>query len=187
MRTVLLYMRALLRHFWFLLSSAVLTLISMYANSRGHDWVWTMNASKWAAFGMFFVAGYLAWRDEHRRANDLIAKRVPTMAITELHAHPGQDHFFFVVRLVNPGEDTSFNDDWSVEIARPNTTPVVLRAAHWGHARPFVQGAQWSEQISIAYAGTVKNEKDLVGAYYALSVSDLLGHHLIAKYPQPFV
>jgi hypothetical protein len=83
------YLRALLKHWWALLSSAVFTGIGVYALLEGKSPEWTAWTTICAGTVLFFVAGFLAWRDEHHRATkaesevERIAQSRPKLLLKE--------------------------------------------------------------------------------------------------------
>jgi hypothetical protein len=67
------FAKALCRHWWALLSSAVLTVIALYGLARGESNKWVLLVSAVAAIIMFLVAAFLAWNEE--RQHRLLSER----------------------------------------------------------------------------------------------------------------
>jgi hypothetical protein len=60
-----LFLRALAKHWWALMSCAVFTLIGIFAAALGKSNSWIVSASLIAAVVLFGVACFLSWNDEH--------------------------------------------------------------------------------------------------------------------------
>jgi len=88
--TLLLYFKALCKHWWPLLSCAVFTVIGVYAAATNQSNSWVARASLGAAFLLLLVASFLAWRDEHvgYEAEREKNKRAPEIAIEILMLVP---------------------------------------------------------------------------------------------------
>jgi hypothetical protein len=69
------FTKALLKHWWALVGSAVLTVVSLYAAWQREPNQWVVRASIVAALILFFVAAFLAWNEEHNNLGKEIAKR----------------------------------------------------------------------------------------------------------------
>lgn len=82
-----LYLKALGRHWWSLLSCAVFTIIGVTAALENWSNGWIARVSVGAAVILFLVASALAWTDEHRAAQAEKAKNeeAPKMDIAVLN------------------------------------------------------------------------------------------------------
>ena len=60
-----LFAKSLLRWWWYLLSSAVLTLVGFYALVAGKGAAWLIAANLIGGMILFFVAAFMAWKEEH--------------------------------------------------------------------------------------------------------------------------
>jgi hypothetical protein len=69
-----LYFKAFGKHWWALMSCAAFTILGFYVAWANKSNEWTVRGIFGIALGLLIVAGFLAWRDEFRRANDLEAK-----------------------------------------------------------------------------------------------------------------
>jgi hypothetical protein len=69
------FLGAWLKHWWALMSCAVFTGLGVYAAWRGKTNHWIVAASIVAGVALFYVAAFLAWRDEHKRYTDEFAKQ----------------------------------------------------------------------------------------------------------------
>jgi hypothetical protein len=70
-----LFFKALLKHWWALMSSAVFTGIGVYAAWRGKTNHWVVTASIGAGLALFYVAAFRAWREEHEKLEAEVATR----------------------------------------------------------------------------------------------------------------
>jgi hypothetical protein len=59
------FLRALLRHWWASMSSAILSILAIYAAWRNETNRWSFYVSCAAAVAMFLIAAFLAWNEEH--------------------------------------------------------------------------------------------------------------------------
>jgi hypothetical protein len=69
------FLRAWLRHWWALMSSAVFTGLGVYAAWQDKPNHWIVAASIVAGIALFYVAAFLAWRDEHKKYEDEAARQ----------------------------------------------------------------------------------------------------------------
>lgn len=69
------FLNACLKHWWALMSSAVFTGLGVYAAWQGKTNYWIVAASIVAGAALFYVAAFLAWRDEHKKYQDEVAKQ----------------------------------------------------------------------------------------------------------------
>jgi hypothetical protein len=126
-----LFLGALGKRWWALLSSAVLSLLGLYALATGKTTSWVVWVSFAAAVAMLLVASALAWNDEHKRTLVLESeveklKLVPAqLRITSLglfdYDSPGRlperDIFLLLkVELLRPLE-VAIERDCSVELS----------------------------------------------------------------------
>jgi hypothetical protein len=65
---LVLYAKALWKHWWTLLSCAVFTFISLIVALTNRSNMWIVRATGISAFALLLVASYLAWQDEYDRA-----------------------------------------------------------------------------------------------------------------------
>jgi hypothetical protein len=70
-----LFFKALIKHGWILLGSAFVTILSFVSSAMEKTNSWSTYATAVMAFGLFFVAAFLAWRDEHRHVQALDNER----------------------------------------------------------------------------------------------------------------
>jgi hypothetical protein len=70
-----LFFRALWKHWWALMSSAVFTGLGVYAAWQGKTNHWVVAASIIAGVGLFYFAAFRSWKEEHKKCEDEIAKR----------------------------------------------------------------------------------------------------------------
>lgn len=68
------FLEALWKHWWALMSSAVLSLISVYAARQHKTNSWVFSVSCVAAVLMFFVAAFRAWNEQHIKLEGALAK-----------------------------------------------------------------------------------------------------------------
>lgn len=69
------FLTAWLKHWLALMSSAVFTGLGVYAAWQGKTNHWIVTASIAAGAALFYVAAFLAWRDEHRKYEYEVAKQ----------------------------------------------------------------------------------------------------------------
>ena len=69
------FLRACSRRWWALMSCAVFTGIGVYAAWQNKANHWIVAASIVAGAGLFYVAAFLAWKDEHKKYLDEVAKQ----------------------------------------------------------------------------------------------------------------
>ncbi|HET9306983.1 MAG TPA: hypothetical protein VFO46_13225 [Candidatus Sulfotelmatobacter sp.] len=69
-----LYLKAIGKHWWALLSCAAFTIIAVGGSLAGKSDSWITKASIFLAMILLLVAGFLAWRDEHRELEKERAK-----------------------------------------------------------------------------------------------------------------
>lgn len=126
---VQLFLRALGKRWWALLSSAILTILGLYAFATNKTNSWVVWVSLAAAVTMLLVASALAWDDEHKRTLVLggeveklkLAPAQLTITPYELRSSDsmrveGRDIFLRAkVELVTPIEVTV--DAYSVELS----------------------------------------------------------------------
>ena len=62
------FIGALFKRWWALLSSAVLTLLGVYALATNRSNSWVVSSTLVAAVAMLLVASALAWNDEHKKS-----------------------------------------------------------------------------------------------------------------------
>jgi hypothetical protein len=65
MMNIWLYIRAIGRHWWALLSCAGFTVLSLYTLHANKDNNWAFKATLALSAGFLIIATFLAWRDEH--------------------------------------------------------------------------------------------------------------------------
>ena len=92
---VLLFVKAILRHWWALMSCAVFTFLGIwtaYAN-KGREWVlWTSGV---LAIVFLAVAAYRTWLAEHRRLIETIDEKAETITGLQeelARRHPYDEH-----------------------------------------------------------------------------------------------
>jgi len=72
---IVIFLRALLRHWWALLGSAAFTVISIVAAWREQTSHWVLVSSLTVGAIMFFIAAFRVWNDEHESLLEEVAKR----------------------------------------------------------------------------------------------------------------
>jgi hypothetical protein len=177
------YLRALWRHGGAFLSGTLVTL-SLGIVPAILGWV----APRWAWVAAIvvglLVAGFSAWREEHRIA---IAVRATTPSINFVAPPKPVDgtRFLLPVHYVNPGPATSFNKDWRLDVTLADETVVAGLPGHIGAQwdGPLPQGMQRTIEIEFPFRDAITNLATLEGATYSLTVSDINGRQLRAKYP----
>ena len=106
---VQLFLRALWKRWWALLSSAILTILGLYAFATNKTNSWVVWVSFAAAVAMLLVASALAWNDEHKRTLVLGGeveklKSAPaqlTITPYEIRSIGSMGHEFFYARRLN--------------------------------------------------------------------------------------
>src|ERR1700733_190415 len=140
---LLLYLKALWKHWWPLLSCAVFTVIGVYAAATNRSNTWGARVSVGAAFVLLLVASFLAWRDEHvgyeseRERN----KRVPEIAIEVLMLVPrgkageiGMDLFMWATLTLKEPREVIV-DNFEIEAIREGLSisfPGIEDVHKWG-------------------------------------------------------
>jgi hypothetical protein len=106
------FLRAVLRRWWALLSSAVLTCIGFYALVANKSATWLIAADLIAAVLLFYFAAYGAWKDERKarleaeRKADQGRPHFALEVIDEIHAYTPSGYFFWIT---NCGERSARN------------------------------------------------------------------------------
>lgn len=88
----LLFLKAILRHWWALMSCAAFTLLGVWATYAQKDRLWIVGASLGLALVCLVVAAYRTWADEHEawsKENQMVRRLMeePTLAIA-VHGIP---------------------------------------------------------------------------------------------------
>ncbi len=113
-----LFVKAIWKHWWALMSSAVFTLLGIYAAARHVSNDWFVAASLVIAPLLLVVAAYLAWRDEHEEVLGLQGRPEVSLGIVRIG---GRLDGYYVFQLSNAAEDTAMNVSLS-----PITDGVVV-------------------------------------------------------------
>lgn len=97
------FIRALLKHWWFVVSSAIFTGLGLYATALGRSGEWYVKAAFILAVIAFFIATYLAWKEQYDKA----AAETPNFVL-EVHgvfsqATEGKTLVILSLRIVNKG------------------------------------------------------------------------------------
>ena len=88
MRMVGLFLGALIRQWWPLMSCAVFTIIAYYAAAESKSNVWVIGATRTAAVVLFLVAAFFAWKEQYIKA-----LKAETELVGEKSRHGGPDVF----------------------------------------------------------------------------------------------
>jgi hypothetical protein len=119
--SLLLYLNALWKYWWALMSCAVFTGLGVYAAWQEKSNHWVVGASIVAALILFLVAAFLSWNEEHRLrmvAEAQLADRRPRFLfnlgamIWQYNRERDATAFFVVGEIVNQGEP-SVATHWS--------------------------------------------------------------------------
>lgn len=80
------FFKALLKQWLALMSCAVFTGLGVFAAWQGKTNHWIVAASIVAGVALFYVAAFLAWKDEHKKFEDEVAKQGQPILTAELMA-----------------------------------------------------------------------------------------------------
>jgi hypothetical protein len=101
---MLLFLKAIFRHWWALMSCAAFTLLGIWATYAKKDRMWILWASFTLALGCFMFAAYRTWADQHRAwANEnqivraLTEKLDVTITVHGLYSHVAEGDQIFVI------------------------------------------------------------------------------------------
>jgi hypothetical protein len=129
------YLRALWKHWWALMSSAVFTAIGVYGAWQQKGSGWIVGVSFAAAIALFFVASFKAWNEEHERLLAEIARNHKpeikgTIAVG--FATMSKENFgdpkakltdlFVLARLVNHRDVPTTIDGYSIKVGTDRTS-----------------------------------------------------------------
>lgn len=104
-----LFVKVLGRHWWALLSCAAFTGIGVYAAWSGKGNHWIVDASGVAALFLLIVAAFLAWNDEHLKAE---VHQAPEVMLSYRYEAGLTEHE--PIRVRNTGGGTAFKVDVDV-------------------------------------------------------------------------
>jgi hypothetical protein len=93
------FLKALLRHWWALMSSALFTALSLYVVESGKSNYWSFWASIVLAVILLMMAAFLAWKDEY------VPNRHGPEILLEWRSH---EHGWDAITVRNVGEATAF-------------------------------------------------------------------------------
>jgi hypothetical protein len=110
------YLLALGKRWWALMSCAVFTFIGYYAaaNNKGNGWI--VGAVGVAAVLMFFIASFLAWKEQYEKASE----EIPEL---EIRWNPGEQTYHYEYPL--PLDDPVLNIYFRICIVNISKRTVV--------------------------------------------------------------
>lgn len=106
-----LFVKALCKHWWALLSCAVFTGIGVFAAWSDKGNLWIVSASCVAAVLMLIVAAYRSWKDEHSKAE---VHQAPEVMLSYMYEHGDILTEREPIRVRNTGKGTAFKIDVKV-------------------------------------------------------------------------
>jgi hypothetical protein len=105
------YIKALWKHWWALMSSAIFTAIGVYGawQQKGNSWI--VGVSFAAAIALFFVASFREWNEEHKArgvAESALNDQVPKPSLEYSAQHALQHMTYSGLLVPNCGKNSAF-------------------------------------------------------------------------------